>query len=371
MEDTDPKAESTSSEARQDTVSTTGARVAGRRPEVDQVRGLAIASVIILHTMSVTHAWTLWVDGFLFGQCVPIFLLLMGYNAVQSEKRREIGSTSPLARHYDPRHLGRGLRRLVVPFCFLWVFSLVQGLVREEVYHGPLLLLGLLPYTGPGNYFVPLAVQFALLAPLVLWAYSRRPALTALILVACDLGFELAAPHLAVFKTPFVYSICILRYAAIVAVGMWIADGESLFSRRNWFVLPYAAAGLVYIALARATGLELPFVHDWGTQNLASYGWALLLALLLLKMFRSLAAPGRLSSLLARVGRSSYAIFVLQIGWFSLGISSVVEEATGRAGFPGLAVAPTLIAMLAINLLVCLTGGVWWQERVLSRLWPG
>jgi hypothetical protein len=48
---------------------------------------------------------------------------------------------------------------------------------------------------------------------------------------------------------------------------MWIAHDESLSSRRNWFVLPYATVGLVYIALSRATGFWLPVVHDWGTQN--------------------------------------------------------------------------------------------------------
>ena len=249
------------------------------------------------------------------------------------------------------------IRRLVA-------LSLAVGLIRGEASFGPLLFAGYLPYTGPGNYFLPLLVQFVLLSPLVFWGYMRRPRLTMLTLFGCNLAFELLAPNLALFETKFLYSACVLRYGAAIALGIWIADDESFASCRNWFVLPYAVVGFLYILASQTTAFALPFLPDWGTQNLVSFGWALFLTLVLLKGLRVVSLPPRWSSGLCRVGQASYEIYVFQIAWFSLALSGLLFSADSELAVGQSIEGLLRLALLAVNLLVCTILGTWWHERL-------
>ncbi len=306
-------------------------------------------------------------------QAVPVFMILMGFNGLQSFLKRKGDHPATLVAAYSSGRLAAKLRRLLIPFCMLWLSSLFLGLLRGDVYVGPLLLVGYLPYTGPGNYFIPIAVEFTLLAPFLYWAYSRRSVVTMAAIVICDLGFELAAPYMPLLHAaPFLYSACILRYGVAIALGMWIAGGEEVFSRRNWFVLPYAAMGFAYLMLSRATGFGLPFLPMWGTQNLASFGWALLLVLLALKVLPALNLPSKVTAMLARLGQASYAIFVLWIGFFAAGFFAVGVGAFrvafgSRLGLPHLLDGGvSLLLVVLTNLCVCLYLGVAWQERLLN-----
>lgn len=353
----------------------TAAAVAGsgRRVEIDYIRGAAIASVIVLHTVPANVLVATW-SVFTIWQAVPIFIILMGLNGLQSFLRQHGDHQVTLKEAYSSGRLDSKLRRLLVPFCILWAYSLMLGLLRGSVYVGPLLVVGYLPYSGPGNYFIPIAVQFTLLAPLLYWAFSRRPAATAAAILALDLGFELAAPYVSLLtQEPFLYSACILRYGVAIALGMWVVGDERLISRRNWFVLPFAAVGFAYFVLFRAAGFALPFLPLWGTQNLVSFGWALLLVLLALKVLPAVALPTALSSPLARIGQASYAIFVLQIGFFAAGFFVVGVDAfrVSLLRAPHLVdMAVSLLLVLSANLCVCLVLGTVWQERFLSRWQP-
>jgi hypothetical protein len=333
-----------------------------------------MACVIVLHTvpipilMQTGAVFTIW-------QAVAVFMILMGFNGLRSFLGRQGDHYMTVVQTYASARLAAKFRRLLVPFCFLWVFSLAVGLLRGDVYLGPLLLVGLLPYRwGPGNYFITIVFQFTLLAPVIFWAYSRRPGLTMAAMVLCDVGFQLAAPSMSWLRSePYLYTACILRYSAAIALGMWIVGDEAIFSRRNWFVLPYAAVGFAYLELRRTTGFTLPFLPAWGNQTVASFGWPLLLVLLALKVLPTLALPSAVSQSLCRVGRASYAIFLLQIGFFAAGFFVVDAGAFAFSFAPSLGLphrvdkGVSLLLVLVANLCVCLLLGVMWQERFLGR----
>jgi peptidoglycan/LPS O-acetylase OafA/YrhL len=343
-----------------------GTEVSKRVLEIDQVRGLAMISVIVLHTLPPLGPLA-WTNALIFAQCVPIFFMLMGLNAIRSYRRRLGCVRVSLGESYQRGRVRRNLLRLVIPFGILWVFSLAVGLLYGDAHFGPLLFIGYLPHTGPGNYFVVIAIVFVLIAPFLCWAYVRWPILTVLGLVGIDLVFELAAPYIPVFDAPFVYSACILRYGSAIALGLWIADDERFVSRRNWFVIPYGVAGFLYIVLALAADVAPPFRPNWGTQNLLSFGWALVMMLALLKLLRRRPLRAGLSSRLAVIGRSSYGIYVFQIAWFSLGLQAfVLPEQSPRLA--PVAHGAVLLLLLAVNLVVCLVVGVWWQRRILEPL---
>jgi len=111
-----------------------------RRIGIDQVRGAAIISVIILHTVPGDLLLAVWAE-FTIWQAVPIFLILMGYNGVRAARRDQVGSLATLSQAYSFGRLARRLRRLLVPFSMLWAFSLLLGLARGDAYVGPLLLV--------------------------------------------------------------------------------------------------------------------------------------------------------------------------------------------------------------------------------------
>gem|GEM_PF-6263231 len=267
--------------------------------QIDVMRGLAIIAVVVTHSLTVDTLVGSWAVLHVW-QAVPVFFVIMGMNSASAGWSRLPGR----------------LRRLLVPFAFAWLASLAIGLWKGTVYTGWESLLLRLPFPGPGNYFTPVAIAFAIAAPVLVPAYRRWPAATVVACVAADLAFELAAARLALFAShPYVYSAMAPRYLAAFALGMWLADDRFEGAARRRSLLAFAASSLAYLVAANGFGVQAPFVTAWRTQNLLAVGYPVLLVATGLSWLP--AAPGgRVARALAAVGRSSYGIFLAQMTWF-------------------------------------------------------
>jgi peptidoglycan/LPS O-acetylase OafA/YrhL len=284
--------------------------------QIDLLKGVAMLGVIALHALTSDELHDAW-GPLHFGQAVPIFLVLMALNAAGSLRRRGPGASlgGLLTRDY----LAGRARRLLVPFAVVWVAALVLGAIEDDLDFGPTTFVGVLPLTGPGNYFVTIAFEFVLVFPLVYWAFRRAPVATIAACFALDAAFELIAPHVFEGAYPFAYDAAILRYLGQIALGLWIAEHTGLTDRRNRWVLVLAAGSLAYLVAER----ESPAAFDWLRQDFgtttnflaAPYAAALVLLGLRLLPERAGSPPVRA---LAAIGRASWHIFLVQIVWFAL-----------------------------------------------------
>lgn len=290
----------------------------GRVRQIDVLKGLAIIGVMAQHAFSASflqHSWEILYAG----QAVPVFFVIMGLNAAQSMGRRQHNSMGDL---YGSSYISGRSRRLVVPILWIWPVALVVALLVGEVHVGPLALVGVLPISSaPGNYFVTIVLEFAVLFPAVFWCFRRYPVATTVVVAAADVGFELLAPriHALGIRGPahgYIYEAAIVKYGLAIMAGVWLSRVE--LGRRGFALLTLCALGSVaYLVLLH----QQPNDFSWlvssfsiGT-NFISVFFAVWLTVVGIRLL-----PARSSRplyrALERLGRASYHVFLVQIVWF-------------------------------------------------------
>ena len=322
-------------------------RLAGNIPQIDVLKGLAIVAVLLLHAIPTHELFGSWAPLHL-GQAVPIFIVIMGINAFGSSARRGIAT---LRDAYTRDYVIGRIDRIYVPFLVIYAVSLAAKLIGGE--HRPGFLAGLvsgeLPSSGPGNYFIGLIFQFALLGPALYLAYRRWPRATLLASFAASALFDLAAPHVGLFSSQeYLYSAAIVRFAPFIVCG--IAVGERMVRGEGlgvWW-LAGAVVSFAYLLAVSIDGTLVPLaVRDWrpwGQTSLSVFYTVALVALGL--RYLPTATPS--ARLLAVLGRASYHIFLVQILWYS------------AFGDRGLLIAPLDVVVC------CAIGWAFWRamERV-------
>src|ERR1700739_2353169 len=149
---------------------------ATRIRQIDVLKGLAILGVMVQHAFTGRALYESW-DTLHVGQAVPVFFVIMGLNAARSLGRNREAALGEL---YSRRYLTGRLRRLIAPLVWIWLLAAVVALAVGKFHVGPLALLGALPMSSaPGNYFVTITVEFALLFPALFFCFVRPLVFTA------------------------------------------------------------------------------------------------------------------------------------------------------------------------------------------------
>lgn len=290
--------------------------------QIDVVKGLAIVCVLLLHTFpkstlvstyAVYHIW----------QAVPLFLVVMGLNLGLATT----GKAQPLNSLYSKNYFSKKATRMLIPFLQVFFFALLLGVVWERITGRDVLevktyaLVGLLPVTGPGNYFITLLLQSILFLPLIGYCFGRKPIGTTLVLVLLEIAFLLWSKQSAFFRTEkYLYSAALPRYFSAIAYGLWIAKAIYQGTKLVPLVLLTTAAVLSAFVLyvVRYTGFSFPLVPPvWQLQQVLTFGYAAWLVWMAL-LFLPSQSENRLLKALAGVGKASYHIFLVQIVYFGL-----------------------------------------------------
>ncbi len=289
-------------------------------PQIDILKGLAIVSVIALHslgkpvlqqTFAVYHIW----------QAVPLFMVMMGLNMGLSLK------PLPFSSLYTKIYFRKKATRMLIPFLLVFCASILLGLLWKPLFDRDVLqfsaytLVGVLPVTGRGNYFITLLLQSILVLPLLGYCFIKKPVLTSISLLILELLFLLASKHYQLFdKEAYLYSAALPRYFTALAYGLWLAKAIRLpFSWAALFAFAVAGGvGAVYLYFGATGSLEIAQVYDsWEKQNVLSFGYAALLVLLGIYTFPMVSENSALK-LLASLGHASYHIFLVQVIYFGL-----------------------------------------------------
>lgn len=276
--------------------------------QLDYIKAFAILSVILLHTIpygvlistySVLHIW----------QVVPLFVILMGFNLVRSKNEPD----------YNLSYFHKRYQRVIKPFIPIFSISLILGflLYRDQLYLGWLNLMGLMPKSGPGNYYITMLIQFILIAPVIYKAFSKRPKMTIMVLFLMDLAFQIFSMDYGLFDNiPYLYNANIIRYLSALALGMWISKDYKIKSKRNIWIMLGSIFSFIYLILGNAE-LVLLFDEGWRTQNILSFFYPTVLVMLGLRFLPN-RADTPLLNLIGTIGKASYHIFLIQMIYFAL-----------------------------------------------------
>ncbi len=247
--------------------------------QIDILKALAIISVIILHTIPsnmVRHPLSI----FTIYQAVPIFFVLMATNAVMSFKRRNYRDLTNIY----PKYLKSRFKRVIYPLIILWILSLILGiLLNKNIYLGALTVIGYLPLTGPGNYFISILLQFVLLFPILYKLYNYSPKYLLISSFVLSFTFELIATQIPILDNSFYwYKACILRYLFLIVLGMWLVDNFESINLKSLITKKSVLAGLilstVYIIGVSIFLWEFPYFQSpWQPQTILSFFYPLVL----------------------------------------------------------------------------------------------
>lgn len=350
--------------------------------QLDVLKAIAISFVIMDHSLT----WEIkGVIGSLFWErlAIPFFLIVMGFNMGLSFRYRELNNLREL---YASQYFYRKVVRYVFPFLILYMTSILLGLYVGYLDSSIYLLLGYLPFWGPGNWFIPLLISSILVFPVIYWAFTKQPILTMILCFFSEIALQfiiyigLPYPPDSVLEGFIVTAIRVnvLFFLPAIAIGLWLSKGHGLFEKRNRFIGVYAAISIIFMLdysthfLQNISGvvgttftvINIIFIGDY---TILFYGYAALIVLLLMNAI-SEKPEGVSQHFIQRVGQASYHIFLIQILWMSIVYWNTSPDAIYYREIPEFAAiygwtTPILyIPFYLINLTISLVGGLVWHE---------
>ncbi|WP_162054601.1 acyltransferase family protein [Pontibacter pamirensis] len=293
-----------------------------RFQQIDVTKGLAIVSVLLLHAFdkstllnsyAIFHIW----------QAVPVFMVLMGVNLGMEFT----GNKPKLSSLYTRKYFRKKAERILFPLLWVYVLSILAGLAWFLLYNQHKLefdaynLIGLLPVTGPGNYFVTLILQTIFFFPIIYYLFQRHPSRTIFLLVALEILFLFWSSHVYLFlKEDYLYSAALPRYFSAIAFGLVLSKSMLQPFKANVILifLAIAAASGLYLYRMVYADLEISLMTaEWQTQSVLTFAYA---AAIVWMLFKSLPifSDTMFLRLFAALGKASYHIFLIQIVYFGL-----------------------------------------------------
>lgn len=356
--------------------------------QLDVLKAIAIAFVVMDHSLT----WEIkGAIGSVFWErlSIPFFLIVMGFNMGMSFKYRNERSLRDL---YSLDYFKRKIKRYVLPFIILYMVSIVLGYTLGHINTNEYLLLGFLPFWGPGNWFIPLLFGSIIIFPIVYWMFERAPKFTVGVCFMSELVFQYFLWFLYPAATTemdwFIISairVNTLFFLPAVGLGLWFSRGFDIKAKRNWFMYIYLPISVIFMidyatlstvthrgilsSMPNSFGEVLGFVQDFivGDYTLIFYGYAAFLFLIAMAGIDQ-APTGRISGFVQRIGKSTYHILLFQILWMSIVYWFVWPEAVIEQYLPPFDLIlgwPTLlyyIPFYLMNLTVAFTGGMIWYE---------
>lgn len=305
--------------------------------QIDLLKAIAIFAVLMLHTfpfidlhkiplnpLFVTVISTQTIDylkiitNFTLFQAVPLFFVIMGFNMGLSFKRRQYTKISQI---FTLNYFKGRFKRIVLPVIVVCILSIILALlVNIHYYIGILTLIGVLPITGPGNYFISIVLEFIIVFPFLYIFYTHNPKLTLISSFIISFLFEISALHFSLLMNDsYLYKANIFRFLFVITLGLWSIeniDFKKIFS--NKLLILGSLFSISYILFYSFFNWNVPFFGGyWATQNVLSFFYPLLIFVVGMKLLPTI-SKNKLLNFIGTIGKASYHIFLLQIVFFTL-----------------------------------------------------
>ncbi|RIJ41651.1 acyltransferase family protein [Pontibacter oryzae] len=291
--------------------------------QIDVIKGLAIIMVLLLHSLTrkdlldsyaIYHIW----------QAVPLFMIVMGLNLGLS-----VHAKSPQANElYTRIYFLKKATRILTPYFIVFLLCVPIGLAWEWIQEEEVLTfdsytwVGVLPVTGRGNYFITLLLQSIVLLPIIGYAFSRKPIVTSVLLLAAELAYHVWATEFSFFdENNYLHDAAFPRYFTAIVYGLWLSRIVKLPLRQPYFLilamLAVSSIAMLWFLAYGNLDLSAVFRPAWELQQVFTYGYAAFLVWLTIRVLPSSSGKVPLR-LLAELGKASYHIFLVQVIYFGL-----------------------------------------------------
>jgi len=310
---------------------------------------------------------------------IPVFLVIMGFNMGLSFSKLE---DKRLRNLYSWKYFKRKFWRYIYPFIILYLVSSIIGYLLhgigamsqyEDHFAPEHLFLGILPFWGPGNWFLPVIFLTILIMPLLYKGFSGKLIWRILTLLLCFL-IELATYlylYIGFYQDPFTswpnyyawrfnrVTISIIPFSMLSAIGLglWFSRNPNIFAKQN--ILIWILAPLSFIYIIANSFYEYRIFFMAGDYHMFIFPYSAFLVLLLIKVL-----PKRWDNWFAKaismIGKSTYHILLTQILYFSV-VYSVYGDHYGASIFGiNWSYDLTIYLYLIINWAICIPYGVLW-----------
>ena len=268
---------------------------------------------------------------------IPVFLVVMGLNMGLSFKGQ--GATT-LKQLYSWSYFKKKILRYIVPFLILYAASTFIGLFMyyfdfvamydNQYYpeHGIINLFTLiLPFWGPGNWFIPVLMQSILVVPLLYWGFTKKPVITLVLTFVVEIVLQIIVFFLIGDITSYeeghylsVFMTSILFYLSAVGLGMWFSMDHDLQSKHNFFMWFLYPINLAYLVAYQFFGFSFRFDGTpllRGDYHFLVFSYSAFIVLLALK-FLPHTSTRKISKTISLIGKSTYHILLTQILGFGM-----------------------------------------------------
>jgi hypothetical protein len=366
--------------------------------QVDILKTLMIFLVIFDHTVPWSIKDNLGVS--LWERIsIPVFMVILGFNFGKSFQRKKNYLSES---YYTREYFWNKLFRYIFPFLILYLVStiigglfygfsidLIQagqwGIHYDEIH----LLIGILPFWGPGNWFIPVIFGAIIILPGLYKGFSESRSKAIYTLISCFV-IEIIVQTIifTLFKNPnppptfaswddyyyalfFIYSIFLLFSA--VGFGMWFSRDHNLFSKNNifvWILFPISLSYLIAYQFYdyRILVNGIPFIT--GDYNFMVFPYSAFLFLVALKVFPK-DSKSKIAKIIKTISRSTYHILLVQILYFAIVFALYGDHYS--ASIFGINQSNEIITYLylVVNWSICIPIGIFWwhvEKRVYQYL---
>ncbi|HEC37107.1 MAG TPA: hypothetical protein ENI29_02660 [bacterium] len=321
---------------------------------------------------------------------IPIFLVIMGFNMALSFNRKGEKSLKKL---YSKKYFKQKFWRYIFPFLVAFLLSTLIGLAingfdtdalnqYQREWSFPHLFLGILPFWGPGNWFLPVIFWSIIIMPLLYKAFTGKLRWGIIALILCFI-IEIAIQLTLYFvfdarniSTNPEYATFVFYYRFIatspffmltgLGLGIWFSKNHNVFAKRNLFVWILFGISLFYLIIYQFFNFR--FIFILGDYNLFTFPYSAFLFLVVMKLI--LKNPSNLFVKgIKLISKSTYHILLTQIIYFAIMIS-VWGDHYGASIFGINSVYDPVVVFLyvLINWVICIAIGIlWWYGEAKLR----
>lgn len=312
--------------------------------QIDYMKFFSIISVIILHTLPY-EILCITLSPFHIWNAVPIFIILSSFTTYISCSKKNLD----LKELYNINYFKKKVMRIIHPLLYIYIFTILIGVIfHKKLYFGIKSLALYMPYTGPGNYYIPILFQYVLISPFLFYMYKKNPKKSIIISLLLNIISELL---LYFVKDNYLYSSCILRYLFLIFLGFYLFD--IIFNKknikRNEKIVVIICIILSILYIISTYFYTIPFFNEnWKRQLFLADFYPIFLVYL---AFKYLIKFEKILDKTIIIGKMSYHIFLIQMIYFSI---NPIRFILNKFSFNSIV---EYLILLPCNILICLLLG--------------
>lgn len=279
--------------------------------EIDFIKGLAIISVILLHTIPDNIRLSIF-SSLHIGQAVPIFIATTYFLGFRSLK----DSTNPINDWFVSRRIISVVKRVIIPWLFI-VF--LQIIFSNYLFHLKFDIRELISGGGygPGSYYIWVYFQVWLTIPffyIIFVQFNKYIGIVTVFLVGLLLNYIFYKLELSAS----LYRLSLIRYIPLSAIS-WILFSREEYNNTEKIIIFLCSILSVIYLLTYSKILGEPFVLDygWKSQQWPSYFWTLLLIYLIRYAYNHIGDQHFFQKFIIWMGKNSWLIFLTQMLYLS------------------------------------------------------